>query len=486
MTDSAGPFVVTGLGAVSAWGWGVRPLWQGLLSGRTAIAALDRFPADDQRTGLAAQVPPAPEEVGRGFPEWKRLSLADRFAVAACREALAAAGLTAPPDTRPRPEEESPIEDGALPATRTGIFFGGSTAGMWETEQAVQAHLVEDGDQAPEAEDLDLERLTSQPLDNPAAAVARWLGLAGPVVTVSSACASGTQALGLALDALRAGEVDVAIAGGADSLCRLTYSGFNALRVVDPHACRPFRAERAGMSLGEGAGILVVERSDRVRARSLTREGIGVGDPTGVRTSTHTGAGAAAHGTVLATLLGVGNSCDAHHMTAPRPDGLGASLATERALADAGIGPEQVTFLNAHGTGTPLNDASEWRGFDRVFGARAREIPLTATKASIGHLLGSSGALEGVATVLCLAAGQVHPTPGASGIDPETPARLVLDRALPLVQPGAAVSTSFGFGGANAAAVFGPAPAEADALQVPDEGEDEDAERPERTRREVA
>ncbi|MGD2113885.1 MAG: beta-ketoacyl-[acyl-carrier-protein] synthase family protein [Acidobacteriota bacterium] len=457
MTETAGPFVVTGLGAVSAWGWGVRPLWQGLLSGRTAIRPLDRFPSDDQRTTLAAQAPPPPAGLAERFPEWERLSVADRFAVAATREALEGAGLSG---------------SAALPPARTGVFFGGSTAGMFETEEAVRCLLEPGGGSGPEPA-LDLDRLTSQPLDNPAGAVARMLGIAGPVITVSSACASGTQALGLALDALRAGEVDVAVAGGSDSLCRLTYSGFNALRVVDPEACRPFRAGRAGMSLGEGAGILILERLGRLAERPA-------------QGWDKASAGAAPR--VLATVRGVGNSCDAHHMTAPRPDGLGASLATERALADAGAGAEEVAFLNAHGTGTPLNDASEWRGFDRVFGERAGEIPLTATKASIGHLLGSSGALEGVATVLCLSTRRVHPTPGDHAVDPETPVRLVLDRPLTLERPGLAVSTSFGFGGANAAAVFGPAPAEAEALRTPDEelGEEPDQSARSRRRREVA
>jgi len=422
MTSKAGPFVVTGLGAVSAWGWGVAPLWQGLRSGRTAIGPLSRFPAGEQRTHLAAQVPDAPSDRGTGVHGWRALSLADRFAVAAAREALEGA----PP----------------LPSEATGVFFGGSTAGMFETEEVLD--LLRRG--APE---VDLAPLTAQPLDNPAAAVARLLDLAGPVVTVSSACASGTQALGLALDALRAGEVEVALVGGADSLCRLTYSGFNALRVVDPDPCRPYRDQRAGMSLGEGAGILVIEPLGRVLAPG-SRSERAEPSPRPLRP-------------IRAVLRGVGNSCDAHHMTAPRPDGLGAALATERALADAGVGPDDVAFLNAHGTGTPLNDASEWRGFARVFGERAGQIPLTATKASIGHLLGSSGALEAVATVLCLEAGEVHPTPGAGPIDPETPARLVRDRplALPSLTDRSsssprrlAVSTSFGFGGANAAAVF--------------------------------
>lgn len=414
MPTSDPRIVVTGLGAVSAWGWGREELWRGLASGETAISRLSRFSVDGLRTRVAAQVPPPPahlaEALESGGDPRAVASLADRFAVAAALEALAQA-FGAGPAHRP-------------PPAATGVFFGGSTAGMFESEEI----LRKAAGRPPTGRELEL--LAAQPLDNPAAAVARRLGLSGPVHTVSSACASGTQALGAALDALRAGEVDLALAGGADSLCRLTYAGFNSLRVVDEAPCRPFRGGRSGMSLGEGAGLLVLETAEHAARRGATP---------------------------LAELRGVGNSCDAHHMTAPHPDGLGAALAMERALADAGVRPAEVAFVNAHGTGTPLNDASEWRGLARVFGERAGRVPLTATKASVGHLLGSSGAIEAVATVLCLVAGEVHPTPPDGELDPETPVHLVAGRPAPLPcggGPRIALSTSFGFGGANAAAVF--------------------------------
>lgn len=417
MSDGSRRFVVTGLGAVSAWGWGVEPLWQGLLSGRSAIGALRRFAGEGHRTAVSAEAPEPPDGLGTRLPRWHELSLAERFAVAATDEAVAQAGGI----------------DLLLGDDRdlAGVFFGGSTAGMVESEELFAA--------PPAADPIEkLRILASQPIDAPAAAVARLLGAAGPVVTVSSACASGTQALGAALDALRAGEVEVAVVGGSDSLCRLTYAGFNSLRVVDERACRPFRAGRAGMSLGEGAGIVVVEPEERARAR-------------GAR--------------ALATLLGVGNSCDAHHMTAPHPQGVGAARAIERALRDSGLRTDTapVSFLNAHGTGTPLNDLSEWRGLATVFGADAETIPMTATKAAVGHLLGSSGAIEAVVTVLSLDRGLLPPTPSSGdpdeAIDPETPGRLVMDEPLRLDfepdEPAMALSTSFGFGGANAAAAFG-------------------------------
>lgn len=418
MSVDRGRIVITGLGAVSAWGWGVSPLWAGLLSGRTAIGPLRRFDPGGYRTSIAAQAPTPPAAVVAAFDDWEALSHSERFALAAAREALAAAGML---------RGESPDPD-AFPAAATGVFFGGSTAGMIESEEVFA------GDRSGRIEPWEIAMLGAQPIDVPASAVARRFGCGGPIATLSSACASGTQALGAALDALQAREVEVALAGGADSLCRLTYAGFNALRVVDEVPCRPFRDARMGMSLGEGAGVLVLETRERALAR-------------GARP--------------LAELLGVGNSCDAHHMTAPHPAGTGAALAVERALADGGVGPDAVAWVNAHGTGTPLNDLSEWLGLAGVFGARAGTIPLTATKASVGHLLGSSGAIEGVATVRCLEERLIHPTPlDGAGDDAlgETPVALVLGQALPVADDsGMALSTSFGFGGANAAALFAPA-----------------------------
>jgi 3-oxoacyl-[acyl-carrier-protein] synthase II len=156
----------------------------------------------------------------------------------------------------------------------------------------------------------------------------------------------------------------------------------------------------------------------------------------------------------LAILAGAGASCDAHHMTAPDPSGAGVAQALRRALDDAGTGPDEIDFVNAHGTGTPLNDAAEWQALVRVFGDRAGAVPVTSTKGAVGHLLGSAGAIEAVATLLCLRAGEVHPTPGAGDVDPACPADLVLGapRALPGAR--AALSANFAFGGSNAALVF--------------------------------
>jgi 3-oxoacyl-(acyl-carrier-protein) synthase len=389
---------VTGLGAVSAWGWGVPALREGLRSGRTAIRPFSRFDHEGQRTHVAGEVPEAGDVRVPG--SWPRLSWADRFALFAVREAIAEAGLHPP-----------------FPPS-VGVYFGTSTAGIYESEQYLMA--VWQGRRA--RRDL----FASWQLNGPGDAVARALGVSGPVVTVSSACASAALAIEAALRDLRAGLVDVAVTGGADSLARLTYSGFNALRAVDERPCRPFRADRAGMSLGEGASVLVLETEAHACARNARP---------------------------VAELRGAGASCDANHMTAPQPEGVGAALAMRRALEDAGVDRDAVAFVNVHGTGTYLNDAAESAALASVFGDRAARIPLTATKASVGHLLGSAGAIEAVAAVLCLRDGEVHPTAGEGPLDPALALNLVQGAPLPLAQ-GAALSTDFAFGGANAALVL--------------------------------
>jgi len=391
---------VTGLGAVTAFGWGVPALWDGLRTGIAVVAPFTRFNASRHRTHLAAEVPLA----GAPPAVWRRASWADRFAVAAAREAMAMARL----------DLDACRED-------TGVFFGSSTGGMLESEWYFEA-LVGGGTRRARP-----GLLASQQFNGPGDAVARDARAGGPVETISSACASGAMALGAALGALRRGDASVALAGGSDSLCQLTYAGFNSLRSVDEAPSRPFRKDRTGLSLGEGAGVVVLERADDARARGAT---------------------------ILAILAGSGTSCDALHMTAPHPEGTGAREALQRALADAGAVPAEVDFVNAHGTGTPLNDAAEAAALRAVFGDRAGSIPVTSTKAAIGHLLGSAGAVEALVTVMCLARREVHPMPQAGEPDEALGLDLVLGVPRALTRAACAVSASLAFGGANAALVF--------------------------------
>lgn len=403
MTTAARPAVgVTGIGAVSAWGWDVEALWTGLASGETAIKRFDRFDHRQYSTHVAAQVPDPPASTAARLEMLGRGCLAERFALAATDEALRMAGL----------EED-------LSAERAGVFFSSSTGGMLEAEQY---YFELKAGRRP-----DLRLIATQTVSIPGDAVARRFRVTGPVETTSSACASGALALESALDAVRRGEVSIAIAGGSDSLCRTTFGGFNALRAVAENPCVPFRRERTGLSLGEGAGVMVLEPLDAARARGR--------EP-------------------LAFLAGAGSSSDAHHMTAPQPHGVGAARAMTAALGDAGLDRAEVDFLNAHGTGTPLNDLAEWRALDQVFGERANRLPLTSSKGSIGHLLGSAGSIEAVATVLCLQHGAVHPCAGPGELDPEAPVDLVRDRPRFLDGPCCALSLNLGFGGCNGALIL--------------------------------
>lgn len=416
---STAPAAITGIGAVSGCGFGVESLWRGLLAGESAVRPIERFDHRPHRTHQAAEVPLRSGEPStpRGA-SWscalRHASLCDRFALLAAAEALAQARLTV---------GGSPA--GPVRASRIGVYFGSSTGGMLEAEQWFAAARVGHGRAS-------ITPMAAQQTSAPGEAIARAVLATGPVFTISSACASATLAFGSALDALRLGEVDIALAGGADSLCQLTYAGFNSLRSVDPEATRPFRAGRVGLSLGEGAAVLVLESVGHATARGAQP---------------------------LALLSGAGGSCDAHHMTAPDPSGSGAARAIGAALRSSGLDPAQIDFVNAHATGTPHNDVAEWHALRQVFGPRAALLPIVATKGTVGHFLGSAGAIEAIATVLCLRHRTLHPTPAGGEIDPETPVDLVMGEPRPL--PGArhALSTNLAFGGSNAAIVLSRAEA---------------------------
>jgi len=389
--------VVTGLGAVTAFGFGAGAFWAGLRSGETTIAPFGGdalFDASTHRTGLASAVDLEPH---------RSLSRADLFAWDAATQAV----------------EQAFGASGSVPA-EAGVFFGSSTGALLETERFLDRM---NSDVSP----LRLRELGSQQHNGPGDAVARSLRVQGPVVTVSSACASSTMALAAALDAIRSGEVEVAITGGSDELSQLTYAGFNSLRAVDAGPTRPFREARAGLSLGEGAGVLVLESESHARSRGATP---------------------------LARLAGASSTCDAHHMSAPLGDGSGAARAIQTALADAGLGHLDVDFVNVHGTGTQQNDAAEWQAMQTVFQDRAGEIPIVASKSLIGHLLGASGAIEALATVLCLRDQVLPPADGGGDVDPALPVNLVLGEPLKLGGAQVGVSTNLAFGGANSALVL--------------------------------
>lgn len=385
---------ITGVGAASPFGEGVEVLWRALVAGDHAIRPLTLFDAARHRTGVGAEA-----DVGRGG---RREGRTDALARSAVVEAIADAG----------------------DLSEAGVFWGTSTGGMFEGEEFYWSEAGDRRGRVPVAS------LVCQPPGAPACTVARTIATSGPVETIASACAASTMAIEAALMSLRSGEVDVAVAGGSDGLCQLTFGGFNSLRAVSSEPARPFRPEREGLSIGEGAGALLLERAEHARAR-------------GARP--------------LAILAGARSTCDAFHMTAPHPEGRGMSAAARGALEDAGIAAADLAFVNVHGTGTPHNDGAEWLALEDALGAAARSMPVTATKGAVGHLLGASGALEAVVCVQALRERLVPPTPGEGPVDPDAPVDLVLGAPRPIFG-GAALSQNLAFGGANAAIVIAEAP----------------------------
>ncbi len=373
--------VITGVGIVSAAGRGIDATVDALRSGRSGLGELSLF---ESARCAAFPVAEVTEPIPASTPR------ASALATLAARDALSHAKIEDPSDV----------------ALTLGICVGG----LFESEPSVAA-LVR-------GETPDDSVWPRHECAYTTHRVARELGVHGPALTVSTACSSGAQALGLASELIRDGSATIALAGGVDAVTRLTFSGFMSLLAMDPEGCRPFDRDRAGMSLGEGAAFLVLESE----ASALER---------GVQP--------------LAEFAGYGNSCDAHHPTAPDPEGRGAESAMRIALTRANVTDlSTVDYVNAHGTGTPDNDRSETAALRRVFGERVPDV--SSTKQVFGHTLGAAGAIEAVVSVLTLTHNFLPGTPGFVTPDPDCLIPLGESRD---ARPGIVMSNSFGFGGNN-------------------------------------
>ena len=385
--------LVTGLGAVSPFGAGTKAYWAGLAAGACAIRPLTVVDPAGFRCRIAAEVP----EIAGGSA---RRSRADRLALGAAVEALDDAGL------------------GADERAGAALVVGAVGGGMLEAESWYWARSR--GEHAPGW----AASLRSMLPAAHAETLAHRLALGGPRHTVVTACSSGAVALAEAAELIADGVVDCAVAGGVDAVTRLCFMGFNALKLLDPEPCRPFDRDRRGMSIGEGAGFVVLEAADRARAR-----------------------GARAY----AELAGYGMTTDAYHVTAPQPEGEGMARAMRVALAAAGVTPADVGYVNAHGTATPQNDRIEARAIAQVFGAG--RLLVSSNKSMIGHTMAAAGSLEAVATILSLTHETVPPTANLVTPDPEVDFDCV-----PRVAREAAfehaISNSFGFGGQNVTLLF--------------------------------
>jgi 3-oxoacyl-[acyl-carrier-protein] synthase II len=395
---------VTGIGLMSALGSTREEVWRGMLDGRCGIGDVSLFDATGYRSAKAAEIGPYARDPEVSPRAWRRLSRADQTALIASREAIADSGLL----------------DGSVDLTRVGVMLGSGTADLMRNEEWFAA-----------AQRVGLRRAPPAKIYNhfpctPSDILASHFGFEGAKGSVVSACSSSTVAIGYAADAIAWGRLDAALAGASDVLCRLTLSGFNALRLVDSEACRPFCRTRKGMNIGEAAAILVLEEYGRAERRGAK---------------------------IYAEVLGYGVRCEAHHPTAPEPEGRAVEALIAHALRAARIDAGAVDHVNAHGTATPQNDQAEARGLRRAFGDRARRMPVTSIKSMVGHCLAAAGAIEAAALALSLDRGVVPPTVHYRERDPECDIDVVANEARD-VAISCGVSISLAFGGNNAALVM--------------------------------
>ncbi len=400
---------ITGLGAVSALGVGVPEFWSGLLAGRSGVRRITLFDPGSLAVPIAAEVPGY--DPPRYFPA-KKLDMLDRFsqfALLAAREALEDAGLKLTEAER----------------ERSGVALGTGMGGAI-TEDA--EYLAVYGRQATRVHPFTIPRL----MHNAATAqLTMEIGLRGPALAFSTACAAGSHAIGEAGEMIRTGRADVMLAGGSDAPIAFgVMKAWEAMRVLAPppdgepqRACRPFSADRQGLVVGEGAGVVVLEEWEHARRR-----------------------GAAVH----AELAGYGATADAGHITQPGVES--PARAIRAALEQAGLPCERIGYVNAHGTGTRLNDSIETAILKQVFGEHARRLAVSSTKSMHGHAMGASGALELIAAVLALERAAVPPTANYTAPDPECDLDYVPNQAREL-RAEAALSNSFAFGGLNAALI---------------------------------
>ena len=395
---------ITGVGLVTALGATREESWRRMLAGECGIRPATVFDTEGYRSRVAAEVDIDAVDADATPHERRRRSRSDRIGLRAASEALADAGLL----------------DAGLDRSRVGVFLGAGTADLLRNEEFYRTWITK-GLARTKRSDL-WNHFPNTPVD----VIARQYGFEGPRACVVAACSSSTIAIGRGVEAIRAGRADAVLAGGTDALARLTYSGFNLLRLMDANPCRPFDKSRAGMNIGEGAGILVLEDFDRARRRGAT---------------------------IYAELAGHSLACEAFHPTAPEPEGKPVAAVVTLALADAGVNPDEVQHVNTHGTATPQNDAAESRGFRRVFGDRAARIPVTSIKSMVGHCLGAAGAVEAAALALTVARGAIPPTINHHETDGDCAIDVVANEARQQTIR-CAVSTSLGFGGNDSAIVM--------------------------------
>ena len=394
--------VITGVGIITALGQGWQANADGFRAGRVAIRPITLFDVSRQRVRVAAEtdLPPTLPATRLLARDVGRMDRAARLLLLAAHEAWQQSGWTQGED---------------LPVV-LGTTSGGMSLGEAYYRQAIHT---------PHSHRKQAVRVVHYQAQRQGLDVAEAFEFSGPITIIANACAAGANALGHAWDLLRRGHAQRVLAGGYDALSQLVFAGFDSLQALSPTQCRPFDAQRDGLALGEGAAVLTLETLESARRRGAS---------------------------ILGEMVGYGAATDAHHLTQPHPNGDAALASMTAACESAQVTPEQIGYVNAHGTGTPLNDSAEAAAINRWAGARARTLPVSSTKSSIGHLLGAAGAVEAAVCLMALRGQWLPPTSTL-----QTPEALC---AFPIVQRPAeakleyALSNSFGFGGANATLIL--------------------------------
>lgn len=400
--------VITGLGVISPVGAGKEELWNALMEGKSGIGRITRFDPTDYATQIAGEVKDFnAADYGIDKKEARRMDRSSQFALAAAKLAVEDAKLNFDEENR----------------DRVGTIVGSGIGGM-ETLHDLYSTLFNKGPGRVSP------FVVPMMISNMAAGhVSIMFGIHGHCSSVVTACATGTNAVGDAFRIIQRGDADVMLAGGTEAaVSPACVAGFAAMKAMstrndDPtHASRPFDAERDGFVMGEGSGILVLEELEHAKKRG-------------------------AH--IYAEIIGYGSNGDAYHITAPAPEGVKAKVCMELALQDGGVKPEEVDYINAHGTSTGLNDKNETLAIKALFGDHAKKIAVNSTKSMTGHLLGAAGALEAIVVALSIENKKVHPTINLTHPDPELDLDYVTEGARDL-DVKYALSNSFGFGGHNA------------------------------------
>ena len=404
--------VITGLGAITALGCSPQLFWEGLLAGRSGVGRITRFDPKDLPCQIAGEVTDFEPTDYMDKKDARRMPRSAQFSMAAARQAVQDAGL---PETMPEPE-------------RTGVVFGTAIAGIEQFDTGVQV-LRTKGYRR-----VNPFIMPSGIPNLPAFLISKEFRCLGPNITITTACATGTQAIGEAFELIRNRRADFVITGGTESVIHdFAIGGFCVMRALPTsyndrpaEASRPFDADREGFVFSEGSGVLVLEELEHALER-------------GAR--------------IYAEVIGHASSGDGYHIAAPDPEAKGPARTMRWALEDAGLSIEEVDYINAHGTSTSLNDSTETRAIKMVFGQRAYQIPISSTKSMIGHAMGASGALEAIACIFTIHNGIIHPTINYETPDPECDLDYVPNQSRK-ADIKVALSNSFGLGGQNACLVL--------------------------------